>query len=512
VDEEDRMKRRIRWLQVAALWGSVLALTTSWGCGDGTLEVDDDTDPGDDDAGDDDTGDDDTGDDDTAAPFDCENLPPVPPPFELLPGFTGAEDFAFDGEGWVVSVNNQGNLVRHTFDGEMEVIKPNLTSEAAGTEILPGGDFVICDVAHGSLVRVTPEGGTTTLMSGLSYPNGIEVGLDGYVYVSEHNAGRVRRVDPDTGDYTIISEGLTNPNGLAFNPTHDTLYVNSFGGGTVHAIENTGGDAWTTSLYGEMPTGASSDSCAGLSAGDECFLNWGIGACADQGGDLVCVEHLDEAACAGLAQGDPCVTSALGEAIDGVCATVQGTLFCPKVPGEVVEACFGQASGDSCTALGITSDCDPSWEGVMICDITSWETVVIEACDGLDVGDPCIVIEYEGYSAGDCETGQGGALQCDVEWGGSWDDAGWLDGLNVDVCGNVYVTEYVSGGAIWRFSEPGGTPELVVETGSSWIPNMKWGYGQGGWETDVMYVMDRDSGGIFAVELGIPGKPTAFTP
>ena len=148
----------------------------------------------------------------------------------------------------------------------------------------------------------------------------------------------------------------------------------------------------------------------------------------------------------------------------------------------------------------------------MICDITSWETVVFDACDGLAEGDPCIVIEYEGYSTGNCETGQGGALQCDVEWGGSWSDAGWLDGLNVDVCGNVYVTEYVSGGAVWRFTEPGGAPELIVETGSSWIPNMKWGYGLGGWEADVMYVMDRDSGGIFAVELGIPGKPTAFTP
>ena len=147
----------------------------------------------------------------------------------------------------------------------------------------------------------------------------------------------------------------------------------------------------------------------------------------------------------------------------------------------------------------------------MICDITSWETVVFEACEGLAEGDACVVVEYEGYSAGVCEAGQGGALQCDVQWGGSWSDGGLLDGLNVDVCGNVYVTEYIAG-TIWRFDEAGSEPEIVVETGSSWIPNMKWGYGIGGWETDVLYVSDRESGGIFAVELGIPGKPTAFPP
>ncbi|MDP7115414.1 MAG: hypothetical protein QGH45_25795, partial [Myxococcota bacterium] len=215
--------------------------------------------PDDDDAADDDdvTGDDDaTGDDDT---FDCEDLPPIPADFTLLSGFTGAEDFAFDGSGGMVSVDPQGNLVRYTIDGEMSVIKPNLTNMGAGTEILPGGDFVICDVASGSVVRVTPEGGTTTLVSGLSYPNGIEVGMDGFVYVSEHDAGRVRRVDPDTGDYTIISEGLTNPNGLAFNPDHSALYVNSFGGGTVHAIEHQGGDEWSTDLYSQMPAQGAGD-------------------------------------------------------------------------------------------------------------------------------------------------------------------------------------------------------------------------------------------------------------
>ena len=480
--------------------------------GGGSLVIDDDDQTGDDDTGDDDTGDDDTGDDDTGDDdtFDCENLPPIPAEFTQMDGFTGSEDFAFDGAGGMVSVNNQGSLVRHTIDGEMSVIKPNLTNVAAGTEILPNGDFVICDVAAGSVVRVTPEGATTTLVSGLSYPNGIEVGLDGYVYVSEHDAGRVRRVDPDTGDYTIVAEGLINPNGLAFGPGHEILYVNSFGGGTVHAIEHDGGDDWTTTLYGEMGASGAADACEGLVAGDECFLSFGIGICDGDPASLSCVEHLDELACAGLSQGDPCETSALGEILDSVCVTSNSVTFCPKVPGEVASACFGKSSGDSCEALGIPRTCDPSWEGILICDITSWETEVFTACDGLDEGDECVVVDYEGYGHGECEdTWQG--MQCDASWGGGWGDGGLLDGLNVDVCGNVYVTEYIAG-YIWRFREWGGTPEMIAETDTEWIPNMKWGYGIGGWETDVMYVSNRDTRGMIAVELGIPGRETAFEP
>jgi sugar lactone lactonase YvrE len=102
-------------------------------------------------------------------------------------------------------------------------------------------------------------------------------------------------------------------------------------------------------------------------------------------------------------------------------------------------------------------------------------------------------------------------MQCDASWGGGWGDGGLLDGLNVDTCGNVYVTEYIAG-YVWRFRDWGGVPELIAETDHEWIPNMKWGYGVGGWETDIMYVMDRDTRGMFAVELGIPGKPTAFSP
>ncbi len=48
-------------------------------------------------------------------------------------------------------------------------------------------------------MRVYADGTKETILSGLSYPNGLEVGPDDFLYVAENGTNRVRRVDPDTG-------------------------------------------------------------------------------------------------------------------------------------------------------------------------------------------------------------------------------------------------------------------------------------------------------------------------
>ena len=86
---------------------------------------------------------------------------------------------------------------------------------------------------------------------------------------------------------------------------------------------------------------------------------------------------------------------------------------------------------------------------------------------------------------------------------------GGLDGVQVDACGYVWVTEYTLG-YVWRFPPTGGDPELAVETGTFWIPNMHWGNGIGGWEEDVMYMQDRFSDELLVIPVGIPGAPVAL--
>lgn len=90
-------------------------------------------------------------------------------------------------------------------------------------------------------------------------------------------------------------------------------------------------------------------------------------------------------------------------------------------------------------------------------------------------------------------------------------DGGSFDGMGVDACGNVYVCEYIAA-KVWRIPPSGQGAELVVDLSNdtSWIPNMQWGSGIGGWDPEVLYVRDISSGKMYEVPVGVPGKPRKY--
>ena len=293
----------------------LLPILLALGCGGGSGTLfpdDDDTATDDDDA----TGDD----DDSTEAVDCSALNPLPVQFETVANVVSAEDFVFDAKGGVIGVDPQGNVLRSVRDGDPTLIAPGAVSEeTAGVSMLPGGDIVVADVAAGSLVRISAAGGATTILSGLSYPNGIEVHRDGWVAVAEQDSGQVRRVDPDTGEFVILATDLFAPNGVTFSPDYTQLYVGSFGGGTVEAIPlDADGASGPPVLLGSVGEGGSgepppwgwdpwSDSCDGLSDGDPCTLLDQQGTCYGGFGGLWCdAPDPFELACDGLSEGDPC--------------------------------------------------------------------------------------------------------------------------------------------------------------------------------------------------------------
>ena len=87
---------------------------------------------------------------------DCENLPRGPIEYDTMPGFLTAEDFAFDADGNVVGVDENGNIVRVNAAGEIQLAIPNV-GDTAGIRFLPGGDVVVNIVSEGALVRYTPQ-------------------------------------------------------------------------------------------------------------------------------------------------------------------------------------------------------------------------------------------------------------------------------------------------------------------------------------------------------------------
>ena len=66
---------------------------------------------------------------------------------------------------------------------------------------------------------------------------GVVVDMKGWVYFSEHDDNKVWRVNPLTGDYSLITNKISNPNGLTFSPDYKILYISGFNGNkTVHAL------------------------------------------------------------------------------------------------------------------------------------------------------------------------------------------------------------------------------------------------------------------------------------
>ena len=93
----------------------------------------------------DETGSPDTGETAAPAPDPCLTPAPLPLPYSTLKGFSSAEDFDFDGVGNLVSVDWSNNLFGEDLSGNTTIISPNVVSSAAGTRILPNGDWVVCD-------------------------------------------------------------------------------------------------------------------------------------------------------------------------------------------------------------------------------------------------------------------------------------------------------------------------------------------------------------------------------
>jgi streptogramin lyase len=85
---------------------------------------------------------------------------------------------------------------------------------------------------------------------------------------------------------------------------------------------------------------------------------------------------------------------------------------------------------------------------------------------------------------------------------------GYLDGIGVDACGNVYVADY-GASIIYRITPDGQTKTQFI-TSDVYMPNLQWGSGMGGWNPEALYIPDGWDHSVYEVVIGVPGKPKAF--
>jgi len=241
------------------------------------------------------------------------------------------------------------------------------------------------------------------------------------------------------------------------------------------------------------------------------MIGGGYGRCADAGEEtLSCLWEPETDSCASASAGDACVaTDVEGTEIDSMCTyDALDQLICPALDAERMESCEGSSTWDNCRVGGTNGYCVNSWEDVTVC-ITENEYYrgLKGTCGSSDEGDACTSSYPASPWAGECVEAYG-EIYCQP-FGENWSDEGGLDGINVDECENVYVTEYVTG-KIWVMPADGSEPEVAVEMPAYWIPNIRWGKGVGGWEKDQLMVMNRENGRMYVIEMTRRGGETAY--
>jgi sugar lactone lactonase YvrE len=159
---------------------------------------------------------------------DCDNLPAGPLPFNTISITSGAEDFVFDRDGNLVLVDRwTGDVIKVTKDGVRHLFVPGIgTYSSAGTRMLANGDIVVADEA-GPIVKVTPQGGVSQIVTNYSGFNGLVVGMDDKIYGASYQHGVVR-TDPVASTATLlVSIGdYAGVDGITFSPDYETIYFN----------------------------------------------------------------------------------------------------------------------------------------------------------------------------------------------------------------------------------------------------------------------------------------------
>ena len=152
-------------------------------------------------------------------------------------------------EGYLAWVDIIGDAIWKWVPGEGKSIVMRPSAHANGMTFDREGRLVIAGWSGRTVWRIERDGSATTLASHyngekLNTPNDIVVKSDGSIYFTDPSNGvhlvghqgadlqkyldyeGVYRLNPDTGELTLLNDDMVFPNGLCFSPDESRMYVN----------------------------------------------------------------------------------------------------------------------------------------------------------------------------------------------------------------------------------------------------------------------------------------------
>lgn len=139
-----------------------------------------------------------------------------------------------------------------TETGEAEPVFTDDTSVVTSAQFSPTDDrLYLTDFGSGSILSIAPDGSDpVTEFSGpvegsAMHPDDLTFDEAGNMYVTDSSgydapsweaSGRVVRIDGASGEATVLARDLAAPNGIAFSPEFDALWVTENTGNRVHHL------------------------------------------------------------------------------------------------------------------------------------------------------------------------------------------------------------------------------------------------------------------------------------
>ena len=210
---------------------------------------------------------------------------------QIATGFLFTEGAMWNGKTRELTFSDMpGDIVRKWSAANGVTVFRQPSGKANGHYFDLEGRLVSCEHANSRVIREEHDGSITVLATHydgveLNSPNDVIVKSDGAIYFSDPTYGRmdvfgllreqdldfqgVYRIDPESGDLTLLASDFLQPNGLTFSLDEKQLFINDTDRGHIRVFDMaadgsiSGGDVWA------VPEGSGDGGCDGMKVDSE---------------------------------------------------------------------------------------------------------------------------------------------------------------------------------------------------------------------------------------------------